>query len=206
MWRGQRRAPCGQPLRRYCDHAPGTVKHRTGHGQILTKSQGGLAMSATDDLTANNLRYAGSFQAEPPGRPSRAVAVVACMDARMDVYALLGLAPGEAHVIRNAGGAVTEDVLRSLTVSQRHLGTAEVMLIHHTRCGMQAFTDDSFKSEIVADTGIKPAWATEAFTDVDADVLQSIARVRACPFLPHTSGVRGFVYDVATGLLREVGS
>ena len=161
-------------------------------------------MSATDDLIASNRRYAASLAAEPPGRPSRGVAVVACMDARMDVYALLGLAPGEAHVIRNAGGAVTEDALRSLTVSQRHLGTTEILLIHHTKCGMQTFTDDGFKSEIMAQTGIRPAWATEAFTDVDAEVRQSIARVRACPFLPHSGAVRGFVYDVTTGLLREV--
>ncbi len=161
-------------------------------------------MSATDDLIANNRRYAESFPAEPPGKPSRGVAVVACMDARMDVYALLGLAPGEAHVIRNAGGAVTEDALRSLTVSQRHLGTTEVVLIHHTKCGMQTFTDDEFKAEVAAETGIRPPWATEAFTDADADVRQSIARVRACPFLPHTDAVRGFVYDVSAGLLREV--
>jgi len=161
-------------------------------------------MSATDDLIAGNRRYAESLAAEPPGRPSRGVAVVACMDARMDVYALLGLAPGEAHVIRNAGGAVTEDALRSLTVSQRHLGTTEVVLIHHTKCGMQTFTDDEFKAEVAAETGIRPPWATEAFTDVDADVRQSLARVRACPFLPHTDAVRGFVYDVSTGLLREV--
>jgi carbonic anhydrase len=161
-------------------------------------------VSATDDLIASNRRYAESFTAEPPGRPSRAVAVVACMDARMDVYALLGLAPGEAHVFRNAGGAVTEDALRSLTVSQRHLGTTEVVLVHHTKCGMQTFTDDGFKAEVAAETGIRPAWATEAFTDVDADVRQSIARVKACPFLPHRDSVRGFVYDVSTGLLREV--
>ena len=161
-------------------------------------------MSATDDLIANNRRYAESFPAEPPGKPSRGVAVVACMDARMDVYALLGLAPGEAHVIRNAGGAVTEDALRSLTVSQRHLGTTEVVLIHHTKCGMQTFTDDEFKAEVAAETGIRPPWATEVFTDADADVRQSIARVRACPFLPHTDAVRGFVYDVSAGLLREV--
>jgi carbonic anhydrase len=161
-------------------------------------------MSATDDLIASNRQYASSLGAEPPARPSRGVAVVACMDARMDVYALLGLAPGEAHVIRNAGGAVTEDALRSLTVSQRHLGTTEIILIHHTKCGMQTFTDDGFKAEIMAETGIKPAWATEAFTDVDAEVRQSMARVRACPFLPHAEAVRGFVYDVSTGLLREV--
>ena len=161
-------------------------------------------MSATDDLIASNRQYAASLAAEPPGRPSRGVAVVACMDARMDVYALLGLAPGEAHVIRNAGGAVTEDALRSLTVSQRHLGTTEIILIHHTKCGMQTFTDDGFKAEIMAATGIKPAWATEAFTDVDAEIRQSMARVRACPFLPHARAVRGFVYDVSTGLLREI--
>jgi carbonic anhydrase len=161
-------------------------------------------MSATDDLIASNRQYAASLVTEPPGRPSRGVAVVACMDARMDVYALLGLAPGEAHVIRNAGGAVTEDALRSLTVSQRHLGTTEIILIHHTKCGMQTFTDDGFKAEIMAETGIRPAWAAEAFTDVDAEVRQSMARVRACPFLPHAEAVRGFVYDVSTGLLREV--
>lgn len=161
-------------------------------------------MSETDDLIAANRLYAESYMAEPPGRPARGVAVVACMDARMDVYALLGLAPGEAHVIRNAGGAVSEDALRSLTVSQRHLGTSEIVLIHHTKCGMQTFTDDGFKAEIMAETGIKPAWASEAFTDVDSDVRQSIARVRACPFLLHADAVRGFVYDVATGLLREV--
>jgi carbonic anhydrase len=161
-------------------------------------------VSATDDLIANNRTYAGSFTDEPSGRPSRAIAIVACMDARMDVYALLGLAPGEAHVFRNAGGAVTEDALRSLTVSQRHLGTTEVVLIHHTKCGMQTFTDDGFKAEIAEETGIRPAWATEAFTDADADVRQSIARVKACPFLPHRDSVRGFVYDVGTGELREV--
>ena len=161
-------------------------------------------MSATDDLIANNSDYAARFGGESPGRPARAVAIVACMDARMDVYALLGLQPGEAHVFRNAGGAVTEDALRSLTVSQRHLGTREVILIHHTKCGMQTFTDDSFKAEVLAETGIRPAWATEAFTDVDADVRQSVQRVRSCVFLPHTDSVRGFVYDVATGQLREV--
>jgi carbonic anhydrase len=161
-------------------------------------------VSATDELITNNSAYAATFGGEAPGRPARSVAIVACMDARMDVYALLGLKPGEAHVFRNAGGAVTEDALRSLTVSQRHLGTREVMLIHHTKCGMQTFTDDSFKAEVLAETGIKPSWATEAFSDVDADVRQSMQRVRACVFLPHTDSVRGFVYDVAIGTLREV--
>ena len=162
-------------------------------------------MTATDDLIAANRRYADSFSASgAPGRPARAVAIVTCMDARMDVYALLGLAPGEAHVIRNAGGAVTEDALRSLTISQRRLGTTEIMLIHHTQCGMQSFTDDQLKEEIAAETGIKPGWASEAFTDLDTEVRQSVARVRTCPYLPHRRGVRGFVYDVGSGLLREV--
>ncbi|HEX6934032.1 MAG TPA: carbonic anhydrase [Streptosporangiaceae bacterium] len=161
-------------------------------------------MSATDDLIANNQRYATSFAGGAPGRPSRGVAVVACMDARMDVYGMLGLAPGEAHVIRNAGGEVTEDTLRSLTISQHELGTSEVMLIHHTQCGMQTFRNKEFKLELEAETGHKPHWATLAFTDVNADVRKSIARVRACPFLVHADQVRGFVFDVATGLLSEV--
>jgi carbonic anhydrase len=161
-------------------------------------------MSATDDLLANNRRYAQAHPAEPPGRPTRAVAVVACMDARMDVYALLGLAPGEAHVLRNAGGEVTDDVLRSLTISQHELGTTEIVLIHHTKCGMQTFTNREFKHELEAETGHKPHWATLAFTDVQADLRKSIARVRACPFLLHPGNVRGFVFDVSDGRLREV--
>ncbi len=122
----------------------------------------------------------------------------------MNVYELLGLAPGEAHVIRNAGGAVTEDALRSLAISQRRLGTTEIVLIHHTQCGMQSFTDDQLKAEIMAETGMKPGWASEAFTDLDAEVRQSVTRVRVCPYLPHRRAVRGFVYDVSNGLLREV--
>jgi len=161
-------------------------------------------MSATDELLANNSRYAQTYPAEPSGRPTRAVAVLACMDARMDVYALLGLAPGEAHVIRNAGGEVTEDVLRSLTISQHELGTTEIILIHHTKCGMQTFTNKEFKHELETETGHKPHWATLAFSDVDADVRKSLARVRGCPFLRHTDQVRGFVFDVADGSLREV--
>jgi carbonic anhydrase len=163
-------------------------------------------VSATDDLLANNLRYAGAFAGPRPGRPTRGVAVVACMDARLDVYALLGLAPGEAHVIRNAGGEITEDALRSLTVSQEHMGTTEVILIHHSECGMQTFTDQEFKAELLAETGMIPTWSTEAFTDLDADVRQSMVRVRACPFLLHTHSIRGFVFDVSTGLLREISS
>jgi carbonic anhydrase len=161
-------------------------------------------VSAIDELVANNEQYAKAYPAEPPGRPTRAVAVVACMDARMDVYALLGLAPGEAHVVRNAGGEVTEDVLRSLTISQHELGTTEIMLIHHAKCGMQTFTNKEFKHELEVETGQKPHWATLAFTDVDADVRRSLARVRSCPFLRHVDQVRGFVFDVADGSLREV--
>jgi carbonic anhydrase len=161
-------------------------------------------VSAIDDLIENNERYAESFAGSAPGRPTRGVAVVACMDARMDVYAILGLAPGEAHVIRNAGGEITEDALRSLTISQHELGTTEVVLIHHTQCGMQTFTNKEFKAEMLAETGHKPHWSTQAFTDVDADVRKSIGRVKQSPFLAHTHSVRGFVFDVTTGRLREV--
>jgi carbonic anhydrase len=161
-------------------------------------------MSVTDDLLDNNARYAENFTGPLPMPPARHVAVVACMDARLDVYRLLGLAEGEAHVIRNAGGVVTEDAIRSLAISQRLLGTQEIILIHHADCGMLTFTDDGFKADIQADTGIKPPWAAEAFSDLDADVRQSIARLKASPFLPHTDSVRGFVFDVATGKLTEV--
>jgi len=162
-------------------------------------------MSATDELVANNRRYAETFDGPLPLPPARGVAVVACMDARMNVYALLGLAEGEAHVIRNAGGAVTDDVIRSLAISQRLLGTREIVLIHHTECGMLTFTDDEFKAAIQEDTGIRPPWAAEAFGDLDTDVRQSIARIKASPFVPHRDAVRGFVFDVASGKLSEVG-
>ena len=161
-------------------------------------------MSATDELLANNQRYAESFRGPLPMPPGRGVAVVACMDARLNVYALLGLAEGEAHVIRNAGGVVTDDEIRSLAISQRLLGTREIILIHHTECGMLTFTDDDFRAAILEDTGIKPPWAAEAFADLDGDVRQSIARIKASPFVPHTDAVRGFVFDVATGKLNEV--
>lgn len=161
-------------------------------------------MSVTDDLLANNARYAESFTGPLPMPPARHVAVVACMDARLDVYRMLGLAEGEAHVIRNAGGVVTDDAIRSLAISQRLLGTAEIILIHHTDCGMLTFTDDAFRADIQADTGIRPPWAAEAFDDPETDVRQSVARVKASPFLPHTDAVRGFVFDVATGKLNEV--
>lgn len=161
-------------------------------------------MSATDKLLANNERYAGTFPGPVPGRPSLGVAVVACMDARMDVYALLGLQPGQAHVLRNAGGEVTEDMLRSLAISQHELGTTEIILIHHSRCGMQTFTNAEFKARIEAETGHKPRWASLAFSDVDADVRKSMARVTTCPYLTRTREVRGFVFDVEAGSLREV--
>jgi carbonic anhydrase len=162
-------------------------------------------VSVADELLANNTAYADSFSGSLPAPPGKHVAVVACMDARLDVYSLLGLRPGEAHVIRNAGGVVTDDVIRSLAISQRLLGTTEIILIHHTECGMLSFTDDDFRRSIEQDTGIKPSWAAESFSDLDGDVRQSIARIKASPFLPHTDQVRGFVFDVGTGLLREVG-
>lgn len=161
-------------------------------------------MSVTDEYLANNARYAESFRGPLPMPPSRQVAVVACMDARLNVYGMLGLGEGEAHVIRNAGGVVTDDAIRSLAISQRLLGTQEIILIHHADCGMLTFTDDDFKRSIQEETGIKPAWAAEAFPDLDQDVRQSIARIKASPFLPHKDSVRGFVFDVATGKLREV--
>ena len=161
-------------------------------------------MSATDEFLANNARYAGQFAGPLPLPPAKGVAVVACMDARLNVYGILGLNEGEAHVIRNAGGVVTDDEIRSLAISQRLLGTTEIILIHHTDCGMLTFTDDNFKAALQQETGIKPAWSAEAFSDLDADVRQSIRRIRASPFVPRTDAIRGFVFDVITGLLREV--
>ena len=161
-------------------------------------------MTATDELLANNERYAEAFNGPLPLPPSAHLAVVACMDARLDVYAILGLEEGQAHVIRNAGGVVTDDEIRSLTISQRLLGTTSIILIHHTDCGMLTFTDDQFKASIQQEVGIKPEWAAEAFPDLDEDVRQSIARIKASPFIPHTDDVRGFVFDVGTGRLREV--
>jgi carbonic anhydrase len=139
-----------------------------------------------------------------PRNPARKLAVVACMDARLDVFATLGLDLGDAHVIRNAGGVVTDDTIRSLTISQRQLGTERIVLVHHTDCGMLSFTEDEFRRDLLADTGMKPPWAVEAFTDLEADLRQSMARVRQSPFLPHRDDVRGFIYDVDTGALREV--
>jgi carbonic anhydrase len=161
-------------------------------------------MTATDQYLANNEAYAAAFSGPLPLPPSQHVAVLACMDARLNVYAILGLQDGEAHVIRNAGGVVTEDEIRSLAISQRLLGTREIILIHHTDCGMLTFTDDGFKQQIQEETGLKPAWAAEAFPDLDEDVRQSLKRIRTSPFIPHTDSVRGFVFDVATGRLNEV--
>ncbi|GIF96040.1 carbonic anhydrase [Catellatospora citrea] len=162
-------------------------------------------MSVTDELLANAQRYQAEFtRGDLPLPPARGVAVLACMDARLNPYGLLGLAEGDAHVIRNAGGVVTADELRSLAISQRLLGTREIVLIHHTDCGMLTFTDDGLKDSIAKETGVRPPWATEAFTDLDEDVRQSVRRILADPFLPVKDSVRGFVYDVRTGGLREV--
>jgi carbonic anhydrase len=158
-----------------------------------------------DDLVANNEGFAASLPEQHLDvAPSRRLAIVTCMDSRLDVFAALGLGHGEAHVLRNAGGVITDDVIRSLAISQRKLGTREVMLIHHTDCGMQTITDDGFRAELQDATGVAPAFAVESFSDVDADVRQSILRVRRSAFVPHRDVVRGFVYDVDTHALREI--
>ncbi len=163
-------------------------------------------MSVTDELVRNNEAYANSFEkGNLPLPPAKHVAVLACMDARLDVHKILGLQEGDAHVIRNAGGAATDDAIRSLTISQRLLGTKEIVLIHHTDCGMLTFHDDDIKRTIEDETGIRPPFAFEAFSDLDEDVKQSIARIKASPFIPNKSNVRGFVYDARTGRLNEVG-
>lgn len=162
-------------------------------------------MDVIDELLDNNRAFAGSLpEAHLDVRPRRKLAIVACMDSRLDVFAALGLEQGEAHILRNAGGVITDDVIRSLAVSQRKLGTREIMLIHHTDCGMEKITDDGFREELLEATGTAPAFAIESFTDVDADVRQSILRVRRSSFVPHRDRVRGFVYDVDTHRLREV--
>jgi carbonic anhydrase len=162
-------------------------------------------MSVTDELLTNAQRYAAGFdKGQLPMPPARQIAVVACMDARLNPYGLLGLSEGDAHVIRNAGGVATEDVIRSLAISQRLLGTREIILIHHTDCGMLTFTDDGFRAQIAEETGMRPSWAAEAFDDVDADVRQCMARIKASPFIPYRDAVRGFVYSVEKGTLTEV--
>jgi carbonic anhydrase len=162
-------------------------------------------MGAIEELLANNDRFAGALtERHLDVRPSRRLAIVTCMDSRLDVFAALGLRDGEAHILRNAGGVITDDVIRSLAISQRKLGTREVMLIHHTDCGMQKLTDDGFRDELREAAGVAPAFAIESFADLDADVRQSILRVRRSEFLAHRDAVRGFVYDVDTHRLREV--
>ena len=161
-------------------------------------------MSTTEELLEANTAYTSAFdQPDLPMPPGRNVAVVACMDARLDVYRLLGLGLGEAHVIRNAGGVVSDDAIRSIVISQRLLGTNEIVLIHHTDCGMLTFHDDELKQAITEETGVRPAFSLEAFGDLDDDIRQSLARIEASPFIPHKNA-RGFVYDVTTGALREV--
>lgn len=161
-------------------------------------------MSVTDEYLANNAKYVESFHGPLPMPPARHTAVVACMDARLNIYGMLGLEEGHSHVIRNAGGVVTDDTIRSLAISQRLLGTEEIILIHHTDCGMLTFTDDEFKKSIEDETGIKPGWAAESFADPAADTRQSIARIKANPFIAKRDAIRGFVFDVATGRLDEV--
>jgi carbonic anhydrase len=162
-------------------------------------------MSTTDELLRNAETYADRFdKGDLPLPPARKVAVLACMDARLNPYGILGLQEGDAHVIRNAGGVVTDDEIRSLAISQRLLGTEEIILIHHTDCGMLTFTDDDFRRSIQEEVGIKPEWAVETFADLDEDVRQSVARIKASPFIPRKDSVRGFVYEVETGRLREV--
>jgi carbonic anhydrase len=162
-------------------------------------------MSVTDELLKNNEEYAGSFdKGELPMPPAKGLAVVACMDARLVVSSILGLEEGDAHVIRNAGGVITDDEIRSLAISQNLLGTKEIILIHHTDCGMLTFTDDQFKQQLKESAGEEPSWSAEAFADLDQDVRDSIARIKASPFIPHKDAIRGFVYEVETGKLREV--
>ena len=162
-------------------------------------------MSATDELLAANGSYAENFtKGGKPMPPANKVAIVACMDARIETGRLLGLEEGDAHVIRNAGGVVTDDVIRSLAISQRLLGTTEIVLVHHTDCGMLTFKDDGLKAQIEEDTGLRPPFALEAFSNPEDDVRQSVRRIEASPFVPHKDNIRGFVYDVETGRLNEV--
>src|SRR6201997_901235 len=168
-------------------------------------TQGGDSlMSATDEFLQNNAAYAAQFSGPLPLPPGKGVAVIACMDARLNIYAILGLDEGEAHVIRNAGGVVTDDEIRSLAISQRLLGTKEIILIHHTDCGMLTFSDDDFKHAIQQETGVKPPWAAEAFPDLAEDVRQSLRRIENSPYVTKHESLRGFIFDVATGKLEEV--
>jgi carbonic anhydrase len=162
-------------------------------------------VSATDELLDNNKAYAAAFDnGSLPLPPAKGVAVLACMDARLNLYGILGLREGDAHLIRNSGGVVTDDAIRSLAISQHLLGTTEIVLIHHTGCGMLTFTDEEFEQKLEETGGARPSWAVETFTDLDADVRRSVARIEASPFVPYKHHIRGFVYDVTDGTLREV--
>jgi carbonic anhydrase len=162
-------------------------------------------MSTSDELLRNNAAYAAAYaHGALPTAPAKPVAVLTCMDARIDPHRMLGLAEGDAHVIRNAGGVANDDAIRSLVVSQRKLGTREVLVILHTDCGMRTFAEDAFAEQLEAETGVRPAWQTTSFNEIEADVRRAVARVRSSPFLPHVDAVRGFVYELETGLLREV--
>jgi carbonic anhydrase len=174
-------------------------------GQFLPISAQEATVSATDELLKNAEKHAEGFdKGDLPMPPAKKVAIVACMDARVNPYPIFGLELGDAHVIRNAGGVVTDDEIRSLAISQRLLGTEEVILMHHTDCGMLTFNDDEFRRQIQEETGLKPAWSPEAFDDLEADVRQSIKRIKSSPFIPHKDSIRGFIYQVETGRLREV--
>jgi carbonic anhydrase len=177
-------------------------------GDVVASSAKGIdspAVNVVDELVVNNRAFAARLgRGHLDIHPSRRLAIVTCMDSRFDVFAALGLEQGEAHVLRNAGGVITDDVIRSLAISQRRLGTEEIILIHHTDCGLESITDDGFRAELQQATGMAPSFAIESYTDVDENVRQSIARVRSSPFVLHRDRVRGFVYDVDTGLLREV--
>ncbi len=161
-------------------------------------------MGITDELLKNNEAYAADYAPDRPLQPAKHLAVVSCMDSRLDIFALLGLEIGDAHIMRNAGGVVTDDMIRSLTISQRKLGTREIILIHHTDCGALTFTDDELRNQLLQETGLKPTWTPESFVDLDADLRQSMERLRRSPFLVDSTQVRGFVFDVHTGMLREV--
>ena len=175
------------------------VSHAAG------KCENRALVSATDDLLRNNEAFAERFDdGDAPARPAKRIAVVACMDARVNPFAILGLEPGDAHVIRNAGGVITDDEIRSLAISQRLLGTEEVVLIHHTGCGMLGLSDEEFKRQVREDAGVEPPWPVGGFDDLEESVRRSIERIRTSPFLPHKDSVRGFVYDVRTGRLSEV--
>ncbi|RRJ87891.1 carbonic anhydrase [Gulosibacter macacae] len=161
-------------------------------------------MTNTDDLIERNREYASTYPGPKPLRPGKHIAVVACMDSRLQIFPMLGLELGDAHIIRNAGGVITDDMIRSLTISQRMLGTREIILIHHTNCGLSTFTEDQFDDKLMTETGARAHWKAESFKDVDASVRESIRRILQSPFIEHKDAVRGFVADVDTGLLREV--